>query len=124
MLFRWKFGNRWDRVISISIQRNMWSLIKKLQGLYLMLIIVGNVGGKRIKLLTCVGWAQLFQLEMNLKGHQKCKKSYNFNQIFLRNYFDIVLEWNAIARAIFELEKCYLHQNMSEFLDNFNEIVL
>ena len=55
-----------------------------------MLIIVGNVGGKRIKLLTCVGWAQLFQLEMNLKGHQKCKKTH---KILVKYSLEMIAIW-------------------------------
>ena len=55
--------------------------------------------------------SQLFQLEMNLKGHQKCKKIYNFSQVFFRNDCNMVFEWNTLARAIFDVIYIKIGQN-------------
>ena len=59
---------------------------------------------------------------MNSLGPTNCRKIALYCPTALGNPDNMTLEQNAITQSIFELEKCYLHQNRSKFWENFNDI--
>ena len=52
---------------------------------------------------------------MNSLGPKNCRKIALYCPKALGNPDNMTLEQNAITQSIFELEKCYLHQNRSKF---------